>query len=106
MQGMNVSVAYDYDGPYYTLEEARAIIREEKREAARRKAEERVYKRQEMLYYFKQKCIGLALTGLGVLCPFLMDGDATVSLVIVPLGLSVLFSKEKMCIFSEEDLDE
>lgn len=106
MQSANVSVAYDYDSQYYTLEEAREIIRKEKREAARRKAEERVYKRQEMLYYFKQKCIGLVLAGLGVLCTFLMDGDATVSLVLVPLGLSVFLSKEKMCVFSEEDLDD
>ena len=49
----------------------------------------------EKLYFLKQKLSGLVMTGLGILTPFIMDGDATPSLLFVPLGLLFMFSKEK-----------
>lgn len=41
-----------------------------------------------------QKLIGLALIGIGLIIPALMDGDATVSLLVIPLGLFILLTKE------------
>ena len=42
----------------------------------------------------KQKIIGLLLVLIGVITPFLLDGDATLSVLIVPLGLYAIFTKE------------
>ena len=50
-------------------------------------------------YYLKQKLLGLAAVGVGVVCPLLLDGDATASLIMLPLGLYALFTKEKICNF-------
>lgn len=42
----------------------------------------------------KQKLIGLVLIAIGILCPIVCEGDATASLLIVPMGLMVLFTRE------------
>lgn len=67
-------------------------------------AEKHKYGKEKLNYYYlKQKLCGLALIILGVLCPFVVDGDATVSLLIVPLGLYLLFTKTKAMLFREGD---
>lgn len=53
-------------------------------------------KREERSYFLKQRLIGGVFTLLGLICPVLMSGDATISLVIIPLGLCLLFTKEKV----------
>ena len=50
-------------------------------------------------YYLKQKLLGLAAVGIGIACPLLLDGDATASLIMLPIGLYALFTKEKICTF-------
>ena len=45
--------------------------------------------------FFKQKLLGLVLVGFGILIPFVLDGDATVSVIIIPMGLFTLFTKER-----------
>ena len=52
-------------------------------------------KKHKLLYFLKQKLLGLVLVGLGILIPFVLDGDATVSVIIVPMGLFALFTKER-----------
>lgn len=42
----------------------------------------------------KQTLMGLALVALGVIIPIVLDGDATVSVVVVPLGLYLIATKE------------
>lgn len=42
----------------------------------------------------KQKLIGLSLIAIGILCPIVFEGDATASLLVVPMGLMVLFTRE------------
>lgn len=51
--------------------------------------------KEERVYFLKQKLSGLVMTGLGILTPFIADGDATPSLLFIPLGLLFMFSKEK-----------
>ena len=46
-------------------------------------------------YYLKQKLLGLAAVGMAIACPLLLDGDATASVLFLPLGLYLLFTKEK-----------
>ena len=69
----------------YTLSEAKRIIN------AERKA-----KRESLLYKAKQKLIGLLAIGISIASPLLLDGDATISVIILPLGLYLLFTKERV----------
>lgn len=69
----------------YTLAEARQIIN------AERKA-----KRESLLYKAKQKLLGVIAIGVSIASPLLLDGDATISLIMLPLGIYMLFTKEKV----------
>ena len=55
--------------------------------------------RAERAYFLKQKLCGLVLATIGIITPILFDGDATASLLLVPMGLFVLFTKEKVVMF-------
>ena len=69
----------------YTLREAKRIINAE-----------RQAKRKALLYYAKQKLLGILAIGVSIASPLLLDGDATVSVIMLPLGLYLLFTKEKV----------
>lgn len=51
------------------------------------------------IYYIKQKLSGLIMTAIGIIIPFLMDGEATISLFVLPLGMFLMFTKEKVMMF-------
>lgn len=53
----------------------------------------------ERIYYIKQKLSGLTMAAIGIFIPFLCDGDATFSLIALPLGLFLMFTKEKVMMF-------
>ena len=55
--------------------------------------------RTERAYFLKQKLCGLVLATIGIIVPVVCDGDATASLLLVPMGLYVLFTKEKVMLF-------
>ena len=42
----------------------------------------------------KQKIIGLLLFIIGIIEPFIFDGDATLSVLIAPLGIYAILTKE------------
>ena len=71
----------------YTLAEAKRIINAE-----------RQAKRESLLYKAKQKLLGVVAIGVSIASPILLDGDATISVIILPLGLYLLFTKEKVII--------
>ena len=52
--------------------------------------------RRKIMYYLKQKICGLILVIIGVITPIICDGDATVSLLLIPLGLYLIFTKNKI----------
>ena len=56
-------------------------------------------RKAERTYYIKQKLSGLTMTAVGIITPILLDGDATASILILPLGLYLLFTKEKVMDF-------
>ena len=58
---------------------------------AKRKA-----KRENMLYYAKQKLIGLLTIGFSIASPLLLGGDATISVFMLPLGIHMIITKEKV----------
>lgn len=91
----NVAIEYDY----YTLEQAREIIKEENRQKAIKRAKRKMQRKAETIYYIKQKLIGLAVVGLSVANPLLLDGDATISVLMLPLGIFLMATKEKVMMF-------
>ena len=95
MQNTNIVVTYDY----YTLDQARQIITEENRQKAIRRAERKSRKKAEAIYYIKQKLSGLTMASIGIIVPILLDGDATFSLIALPLGIYLIFTKEKVMMF-------
>lgn len=54
--------------------------------------------RERWLYFLKQKAVGVFLLLLTILAIKLLDGDATIALLTIPLGLMLIFSKEKWLI--------
>lgn len=81
----NIAITYDY----YTLDQAREIIRKEnriKRNRARRK------KKRILAYYLKQKSIGLAVIILSILTAAIIK-DATLSVLAIPFGLYLVCTK-------------
>ena len=67
----------------YTIEEAKRIIETE-----------RQAKREEFLYKAKQKLLGVFAIGISIASPLLLE-DVTASVIMLPLGLYLLFTKER-----------
>ena len=95
MQNTNIVSTYDY----YTLDQARQIISEENRQKAIRRTERNARKRAETIYYIKQKLSALTMPAIGIITPILLDGDCTFSLFALPVGIWLLFTKEKVMMF-------
>ena len=55
--------------------------------------------KRKIIYFLKQKLCGLVIAGFGVLIPFLLDGDATASVILIPFGLFLIFTKERVMEF-------
>ena len=69
------------------------------KEYNRREAQRRIRQRTEHLYYLKQKLSGVIMAAMGIITPFLLDGDATFSLIALPLGIFLMMTKEKVMTF-------
>lgn len=69
------------------------------KEYNRRETKRRIRQRTEHLYYMKQRLSGAIMAAIGIVTPFVLDGDATVSFVVLPLGIFLLLTKEKIMIF-------
>lgn len=55
--------------------------------------------KHKLLSILKQKILGLILVGFGILIPFVLDGDATVSVLLIPWGLYIIFTREHLIEF-------
>lgn len=69
------------------------------KEYNRRETKRRIRQRTEHLYYMKQRLSGAIMAAIGIIAPFILDGDATVSLFALPLGIFLLLTKEKVMTF-------
>ena len=56
-------------------------------------------RKAERTYYIKQKLSGLVMAAIGIVMPILLDGDATFSIIALPLGIWLMFTKEKVMMF-------
>lgn len=62
-----------------------------------RRRKRREHRRQQRRWYFiKQRLSGIAILIITVFTTMLLDGDATVALITVPLGLYMIFTKEML----------
>lgn len=64
----------------------------------RRRYRRRQEKKARRLYYIKQKLWGIALLCVTVFAVRVLDGDASIALITVPLGLLCIFSKEMLIV--------
>ena len=55
--------------------------------------------KHKLISILKQKLLGLVLVGFGILIPFVLDGDATVSVIIIPMGLFLIFTRQRVMEF-------
>ena len=55
--------------------------------------------RRKFMYFLKQKLCGLIFVTSGVALPFFLDGDATVSVLLIPWGLYIIFTREHIMEF-------
>lgn len=56
-------------------------------------------RKEDMVYFFKQKICGIIMILIGIICPIFLDGDATFSLIAIPMGIGLLVTKKRiMCI--------
>ena len=69
------------------------------KEYNRQEIRRRISQRAERLYYMKQRLSGIIMTVIGIIMPFVLDGDATFSLVAFPLGIFLLLTREKVMTF-------
>ncbi len=70
---------------YYTLEQAKEILRNEK-----------INKMKTLKGKVKQKAFGLFLIALGIVIPFILKGDATASVIAILLGIAAITTKDKV----------
>lgn len=56
-------------------------------------------KKHKLLYFLKQKVCGLVIVGFGILIPFVLDGDATASVILIPFGLFLTFTRQRVMEF-------
>ena len=52
--------------------------------------------REKFLYFLKQKLLGIATLILTVLSIWLLDGDVTIGVIMLPLGLVLIFSNKPL----------
>ena len=83
---------------YYTLDQAREILREEARQKRLARQKREAKRKAKTIYFLKQKMMGIALIIRSIVIPIVCDGDATTSLLFLPLGIYMLFTKEKVII--------
>lgn len=64
-----------------------------------RRRKQREYRRQQRRWYFiKQRLFGIVTLIFTVLAIKMLDGDATIAVITVPIGLYMIFSKEMLLV--------
>lgn len=52
-------------------------------------------KRENAIYFLKQKLAGLTMLLIGIITPIICGGDATFSVIAIPMGIGLLVTKQK-----------
>lgn len=56
-------------------------------------------KNSRTVYFIKQRLCGAAMFVIGIICPIILDGDATFSLFAVPMGIGLLLTNQQVMMF-------
>lgn len=72
--------------------------RERRRKEERQRRQREQAKKARRWYFIKQKAYGLAMLAVTVLAVWATEGDITIAVITVPLGLMCLFSKKKLIV--------
>ena len=56
-------------------------------------------KNSRTIYFIKQRLCGAAMFVIGIICPIILDGDATFSLFAVPMGIGLLVTNKRVMTF-------
>ena len=63
-----------------------------------RKDSQKERRRQYRRTFLKQRLMGIAILAITMIAAKMLDGDATIALITVPLGLYLLFTKEMLLV--------
>lgn len=78
----------------YSAGYAAAVADMVEREAKRRKRQRAAAQRRK--YFLIQRSVGLVLVAANVLAAYVLDGDITAAVFLVPLGIYLMFTKEQV----------
>lgn len=81
----------------YSAGYAAAVADMVEREAKRRKRQRAAAQRRK--YFLIQRAVGLVLVATNMLAAYIMDGDITAAVLLVPLGIYLMLTKEKVLEF-------
>ena len=78
----------------YSAGYAAAVADMVEREAKRRKRQRAAAQRRK--YFLIQRAVGLVLVATNMLAAYIMDGDITAAVLLVPLGIYLMLTKEQV----------
>lgn len=95
-KGQGMRAAYKEHGESYINGYADAL---EDMRRWRQEGRQQERERQGRRWYFlKQRALGAALLAVTVLAAWILEGDATIALITVPLGLALIFGRQKLVV--------
>lgn len=53
-------------------------------------------RRETVIPLIKQKLLGLGMVALSIITPIALEGDATISVILLPVGLCALFTRKNI----------
>ena len=56
-------------------------------------------KNSRTVYFIKQRLCGVVMFVIGIICPIILDGDATFSLFAVPMGIGLFLTNKQVMTF-------
>lgn len=71
-----------------------AVFKEETENVYTLREISRNKKKQRIKASVMQKLMGVTILLIGIITPFALDGDATISIVTIPLGLYLILTRE------------
>lgn len=69
------------------------------KEFNRRETQRRIRQRTERIHCLVQRLAGAIMTAIGFFTPLLCDNDITASIIILPLGVYLLLTRERIMTF-------
>ncbi|WP_289307849.1 hypothetical protein [uncultured Phocaeicola sp.] len=91
-----MNCAADISQYHYDLgfQDGYMACKEEYTERAKQKQEQRIKEREKALYFLRQKLLGVFVLIFTAISIWLLDGDATIGAIMIPLGVALVFSKK------------